>query len=294
MATNDPDSDLISQAPVTSSSPTADIPATRAVAFPDNDEQHDEMIESFRPKGVAMGRTMTQEDRAVAFGDDDEEKRPGHSRPKGVAMSRTMTQEDRDLAAAGYEHLEEKKTKAEKDKSEFEHVDIYEHALSFDELAKLHDTSFIAKDPAQSTGLTSTEAGARSARDGKNVLTPPKKKSALRKVCPFDILANFLLTVLIVFRLPQHNVQHPFDCRWYPRVCPLGYPIQSNRYSTIRCVNHLNTCLLLGKFPEYIPGRYLDCCGVPERLHRVLSAAEIRGYPRQFPRHDPPIVSRGS
>ena len=235
MATNVPDSDLISQAPAAAST-TPDLPAPRAVAFPDDDEQHDEKkIETSRPKGVTLGRTVTQEDRAVAFGDDDEEKKAGHSRPKGVAMNRTMTQEDRELAAAGYEHLEEKKTKEEKDKSEFEHVDIYEHELPFDELAKLHNTNFDPKDPAQSAGLTDTEASARSARDGKNILTPPRKKSALRKVCLFEMSSYeiFSLMVITVFRLPQYHVQHPSNCCRYPRVCPLGYPIQSNRYSTV-------------------------------------------------------------
>ena len=244
MATNVPDSDLISQAPAAAST-TPDLPAPRAVAFPDDDEQHDEKkIEASRPKGVTLGRTVTQEDRAVAFGDDDEEKKAGHSRPKGVAMNRTMTQEDRELAAAGYEHLEEKKTKEEKDKSEFEHVDIYEHELPFDELAKLHNTNFDPKDPAQSAGLTGTEASARSARDGKNILTPPRKKSALRKVCLFDMSSYkvFSLMVFTVFRLPQYHVQHPSNCCWYPRVCPLGYPIQSNRYSTVGCKSRLNTC----------------------------------------------------
>lgn len=155
MATND-----FHAEPVSASKADEDIPATHAVTFPNDDEQHEEKIES--------------------------------SRPKGVEMDRTMTQEHRDLAAAGYEHLEEKKDK--KDKSEFENVDIYEHALSFDELSKLHRTNFDAKDPAQSVGLTDTEANARSARDGKNILTPHKKKSALRKVCLVAIHGSLLLT----------------------------------------------------------------------------------------------------
>jgi sodium/potassium-transporting ATPase subunit alpha len=43
-------------------------------------------------------------------------------------------------------------------------------------------TSINAGNPSASSGLTAEEAQARLARDGPNQLTPPKKKSALRKV----------------------------------------------------------------------------------------------------------------
>lgn len=120
--------------------------------------------------------------RAVAFPDDNdvhEDRRIGGIRPKGAEMKREMTQEDRELAAAGYEHLEEKKAK---DKSEFDDVDIQEHRLTFEGLGHAHNTVFDTKDPAQSAGLTSEDAKVRLARDGQNIITPPKKKSALRKV----------------------------------------------------------------------------------------------------------------
>lgn len=123
--------------------------------------------------------------RAVAFPDDNEvheDKRVGGLRPKGPEMKREMTQEDRELAAAGYEHLEENKAKKGEGKAELDNVDITEHRLSFDDLRIAHNTSFDTKDPAQSPGLTVEDAKARLARDGRNVLTPPKKKSALRKV----------------------------------------------------------------------------------------------------------------
>lgn len=124
--------------------------------------------------------------RAVAFPDEEneihEEKiHHGHLRPKGVEMKREMTKEDKELAAAGYEHLEEAKIK-EHAKDDFGDVDIQDHRLSLPELAKTLDTQFDAKEPASSAGLSEEEAKARLTRDGPNVLTPPKKKSALRKV----------------------------------------------------------------------------------------------------------------
>lgn len=127
--------------------------------------------------------------RTVAFDAQDqseinEEKiHHGHLRPRGVEMKREMTKEDKELAAAGYEHLEEHKGKAKKgESSDLDKVDIQEHRLAFPELSKALDTSIDTKDPGSSYGLTAEEAKARLTRDGPNVLTPPKKKSALRKV----------------------------------------------------------------------------------------------------------------
>jgi sodium/potassium-transporting ATPase subunit alpha len=113
--------------------------------------------------------------RTVAFPAESEVHEDKRIRPKGPEMKRELTKEERDLAAAGYEHLEEKKV-------EINNVDIQEHRLSFKGIGDAHKTSFDTKDPAQSAGLTSEDAKARLARDGQNILTPPKKKSALRKV----------------------------------------------------------------------------------------------------------------
>ena len=100
---------------------------------------------------------------------------------RGVEMThRTMTKEDKELAAAGYVHLTPKDQKTEKEA----HVDIHEHNLSFDGLRDELKTNFDLKDPGHSFGLTSDDAKDRLARDGPNMLTPPKKKSAFRKVCP--------------------------------------------------------------------------------------------------------------
>lgn len=122
--------------------------------------------------------------RAVAFGDEEHDEKPtGGLRPKGVEMKREVTQEARELAAAGYEHLEEKSKRGAQD-AKLEHVDIIEHQLSFLALEKALVASFESKDAGSSPGLTSEEAKLRLARDGRNVLTPPKKKSALRMVCP--------------------------------------------------------------------------------------------------------------
>jgi sodium/potassium-transporting ATPase subunit alpha len=125
--------------------------------------------------------------RTVAFnhgrGEIHEEKlHHGHVRPRGVEIKREMTKEDKELAAAGYEHLEEQKTKAKAGTSEFDNVDLTEHRLGFSELPKVLETQIDTKDPGASFGLTSEEAKERLVRDGPNVLTPPKKKSALRKV----------------------------------------------------------------------------------------------------------------
>jgi sodium/potassium-transporting ATPase subunit alpha len=123
--------------------------------------------------------------RVVAFPEDNqirEEKAVG-LRPKGVEMKRTLTQEEKDLAAAGYEHLHPS-SNVNKDEKET-NIDITEHQLDFDALVDTLKTNFDVKDPGHSFGLTADEAKSRLQRDGPNVLTPPKKKSALRKVCGF-------------------------------------------------------------------------------------------------------------
>ena len=128
--------------------------------------------------------------RTVAFdgplhqGDINEEKiHHGHLRPRGVEMKREMTKEDKELADAGYEHLNQQKTQpAKAGDAGLDNVDIHEHKLSFEQLLAELDTAFDAKDPSISPGLSGEEAKARLSCDGQNVLTPPKKKAALRKV----------------------------------------------------------------------------------------------------------------
>lgn len=120
--------------------------------------------------------------RTVAFpAEDDLHRGDEKSRPAGVEMRRQMTQEEIRLAAAGYEDLE--KNKAGQDGSKFGNVDITEHSLPIGEIESLLRTSFNWNDPAQSRGLVADDAEARLQRDGPNALTPPKKKSALQKVC---------------------------------------------------------------------------------------------------------------
>ena len=65
---------------------------------------------------------------------------------------------------------------------DFKNVDISEHGLPFSSLAEELQTSFDPKDPSKSFGLQEGEAKARLEREGKNVLSPPKKTSALRLV----------------------------------------------------------------------------------------------------------------
>jgi sodium/potassium-transporting ATPase subunit alpha len=100
--------------------------------------------------------------------------------------------------------------------SKLEHVDIHEHQLSFDELQEKLGTSLDIKDPSQSAGITTIEAASRLARDGRNILTPPKKKSALRKASLCSIrLRNTMLKPTQVFRLLVDDVQHFIDlCRY--------------------------------------------------------------------------------
>lgn len=170
------------------------------------DVDHSPVIEK---SPLPQSPTFTEDEalaatRTVAFdgpldqGDIYEEKiHHGHIRPRGVEMKREMTKEDKELAAAGYEHLEEHKAKGKKgESSDFDNVDIQEHRLAFPELSRALDTNIDTKDPGSSYGLTNEEAKARLARDGPNVLTPPKKKSALRKY--FDCLMT-MFNILLIF-----------------------------------------------------------------------------------------------
>jgi sodium/potassium-transporting ATPase subunit alpha len=128
------------------------------------------------PAGHVEEDQVDVANRAVAFPDDNirEEK----TRPKGVEMKRTITQEEKELAAAGYEHLD---ASAKQRKLEEANLDIQEHKLPLDAMADTFKTNFNTKDPGHSLGLTAAEAGRRLQQDGANVLTPPPKKSALRK-----------------------------------------------------------------------------------------------------------------
>lgn len=108
-----------------------------------------------------------------------EEKR--EPRQPGLEMRREMTKDDKELAQAGYDHLEPPKTTTAK--RDLGHVEISEHQLSAADLQSAMRTTFNAKDPGSTQGLSQTEVEARLQADGPNVLTPPKKKSALRKVC---------------------------------------------------------------------------------------------------------------
>lgn len=123
---------------------------------------------------AAHGRTI-----AFPGGVHDAEKQYIHLHPKGIEMKRSITQEERELAAAGYDHLQRPKGSKEADDGE---RDILEHRLPIETLLVELQTSFDIKDPGRSTGLKADEAHTRIQRDGPNVLTPPKKKSGLRKV----------------------------------------------------------------------------------------------------------------
>jgi sodium/potassium-transporting ATPase subunit alpha len=132
---------------------------------PPNPTRQDEIHSA--PRAVVLPEDTIREEKVTAV--------------RGVEMThRSITREEKELAAAGYDHLSTPKDpKADKETN----IDIHEHNLSFDGLTNELKTNFDLKDPGHSFGLTSDEAKVRLARDGPNMLTPPKKKSALRKVC---------------------------------------------------------------------------------------------------------------
>lgn len=99
---------------------------------------------------------------------------------KNLEMRREVTQEDKELSRANYDHLEREKSH-DGDGNTVNQADIREHRHTAERLLKILDTDFDIKAPASSFGLTSEEAAARLARNGPNVLTPPKKKSAFQK-----------------------------------------------------------------------------------------------------------------
>ena len=158
-----------------------DIPVTVRPLSQEGVEQTDAI-------GPVESDILPDAGRSVAFPvetDNDLEEKPtgGLNRPRGVEMRRELTMEERELAQAGYDHLEEQKeVPANKGDDELDKVDIQEHRLKFDELENALETSIVTKDPSESRGLQPKEVAERLARDGKNVLTPPKKKSAFRKV----------------------------------------------------------------------------------------------------------------
>ncbi|KAG7086440.1 hypothetical protein E1B28_002394 [Marasmius oreades] len=146
------------------------------VCVPDQSQGgHDDSEQSTIPANV----------RAVAFPENplpENHEQSEKRRPGGVEVKRTLTQEDRELAAAGYEHLEQPSTEAKGTGNLDEKpVDITEHTLPIESLGSQLNTEVDTKEPGNSFGLSEQEASERSAKDGKNVLTPPKKKSALRK-----------------------------------------------------------------------------------------------------------------
>jgi len=110
---------------------------------------------------------------------------------KILEMRRELTQEEKELSRANYDHLERQKSHhGEKDAGDGEEeddanqADIREHKYTIEQLQDAFKTDFDVKQPSSSFGLTGEEAAARLIRDGPNVLTPPKKKSAFQKVNP--------------------------------------------------------------------------------------------------------------
>ena len=232
--------------------------------------------------------------RAVAFPNHDEiEERPiAAMRPKGAEMKREITMEDKELAAAGYEHLEERKAKKlEKDK-QLENIDVFEHRLSFAELESTLKTSINSKEPGKTFGLTIAEAAARLARDGRNVLTPPKKKSALRKVLIFVVQAiSLLLTALHpVLGLPPQPFQYPPHGRRRPAVHLVGHLVQGT-FIAMTSVDPFQLTIPTAKFPELLSRWHSHRRGTSQWIHRVLSASKVRSHSCVLPGHDTTLMS---
>lgn len=152
---------------------------------------------------LSPSATTTAAPRGLTFPDtakDAEKPTRPLKGPGGPELKRELTQEDKGLAAAGYEELKKHDDKKEK----LESADVVEHKLNFKDLADELKTSFDTKEPASSLGLTEAEVKIRLARDGRNELTPPKKKSALRVVCPLYPHIIFFASYVrfVVLRLP--------------------------------------------------------------------------------------------
>lgn len=161
-------------------------PATVDAAPQEGVKQDEKINEDIGPVGsdvlAVVGRSVAFPPAEVDHGTEDK-LTGGLNHHRDVEMRRELTVEDRELAQAGYDHLEEKKDlPTNNGGDELDKVDITEHRLKFNDLENALETNMITKDPSQSRGLELKEAAARLARDGKNILTPPKKKSAFRKV----------------------------------------------------------------------------------------------------------------
>ncbi|KAI7962934.1 hypothetical protein MJO28_001028 [Puccinia striiformis f. sp. tritici] len=112
---------------------------------------------------------------------------------RDLGLRRELTHDEKELANAGYEELESKmKAKAAEGAS----ADISEHKLTPLKVAEAVGTTINLANPSGSAGIAPAEAQSRLARDGPNQLTPPKKKSALRKY--FDALLSLFNVLLML------------------------------------------------------------------------------------------------
>jgi sodium/potassium-transporting ATPase subunit alpha len=85
--------------------------------------------------------------------------------------------------------------KREKDEEE-KHVDVTEHLLPLQEVAKKYNTNINLDKPGDSLGLTGQQAQQLLAEHGPNVLTPPSKRHWLLKF--WDCLSS-LFNLLLIF-----------------------------------------------------------------------------------------------
>lgn len=169
---------------------TAEPPSTSH-----NEKHTDQQSTPRRPTELVKTPTIAFDDQGLDLPEIEEKSLHPytHAVPrsgnKNLEMRRELTQEDKELSRANYDHLEKQKSRGEKGGADDDdeeggvasQADIREHRYTMEQLQDILKTNFNSKHPASSFGLTSEEATARLARDGPNVLTPAKKKSALQK-----------------------------------------------------------------------------------------------------------------
>ncbi|EJU00784.1 aminophospholipid-transporting P-type ATPase [Dacryopinax primogenitus] len=171
----------------------------------------DDAEEKASSASVSPPAPLDQDAHHIAFSRPEEDEKHQHAavpvvRPPGVGMRRQLTQEQKELSAAGYAHLQEERAAKAKEKGkgkkeldlEEKQVDIHEHQYTPARVMDEFHTTFALPPLAAGTsiGLSEQEAAARLKRDGPNVLTPPKKKSALRRF--FDCLSSLFNVLLII------------------------------------------------------------------------------------------------
>ncbi len=160
--------------------PVTTAPTTRAIAFPDDVHDDDKptggmAIHAASKTGIEMRRIPTKGSTHGGI-----EMRRELTKGSGLEIRRELTQHEKDLAIAVQEHIDAEKV--QKDEGKDMSNDLVEHSYPIDKLKEAFNSNFNVKEPGKSVGLSVEDAATRLRNDGPNQLTPPKKKSAFRKV----------------------------------------------------------------------------------------------------------------